>query len=263
MERATEEEGCASEGRPRGHLGTTTPRRGLVVGGPGAAPKHTHAHLLFSHPPHHTPYAMMDPDRPAGKPSTTSETAAKASAWAAGPRPGRRQKANEAVLVGVWKATAEAGEAAGKVGAAGAGDAQRGTASASAGVRGQKRTRTRMREDMVCFVVQGCAWCGWHGRTTPVCRKKTAPFLFSLTFTHKSVDSPLSHTQMPLLRLTASLAVLAAFAATAQAAASSKANEQELTQVLATVRVCEKKRETGAFLPRRAPENRKGTKKMF
>ena len=42
-------------------------------------------------------------------------------------------------------------------GAAGAGDAQRGTASASAGVRGQKRTRTRMREDMVCG-----AWCGWR-----------------------------------------------------------------------------------------------------
>jgi hypothetical protein len=74
--------------------------------------------------------------------------------------------------------------------------------------------------------------------------KKDSSFSFT-HITQKSVDSPLSHTQMPPLRLTACLAVLAAFAATDQAAASSKANEQELTQVLATVRVCEKKRETG------------------
>ena len=150
--------------------------------------------------------------------------------------------------MGVWKATAEAGEAAGKVGAARRARATRSGAPprlppVSEGRSGRGRGCGR-----TWFVVRGVVG-GRPGRTTSLwwgCEKR------QLLFFHKSVDSPLSHTQMPPLHLTACLAVLAAFAATDQAAASSKANEQELTQVLATVRVCEKKGKRGDRTARRA-----------
>jgi hypothetical protein len=65
MERATEEEEGASEGRPRGRLGTTTPQRGLVVRGPGAAPKHTHTPPFLSPTSTHT--VRDDGPGPAGR----------------------------------------------------------------------------------------------------------------------------------------------------------------------------------------------------